>query len=897
MIVNLAKFNGSLPYASELYGVYQPLLGWRSARLANRFGAKGSAVHRSLAAALTEKMRPSYSLTPPSGASAAEGAEAALTITPGKTAPGVVSALPSALDTVVSRELVARLQREDLTDPAVWDRLVGPEGLAALLRIAESKISQGGGNGGNPHAAGLLADADADKAALAARESQIAGTLKQLQATGRYDVLHAMYAAGGRLVDVPVVDALAGLLGAPVSGPRASAAPSPADASLSPLGLVHLFRQYFFEFDSFLGPPVQHIWLSPGASVELIETSTRRTLTERTTEAATETTDRTERESTVQDELAASVRDENENSTKFGVSLAASASGGIGVFNTEASASTSYETENTRRAAKEKTHKQLRQQTIKLSTEIKRSFKSTFKTVVETTDTSSKRYLLQNTTDELVNYELRRKMRQVGVQVQDIGTQMCWQTYVDRPGDQLGTAKLVHIAQPPESQVQPTQLIPVPEEYEETVEGSWKGPDDDEFDTRLADRVLYPKHGFTYQRHGDVQWLNNNVAALEIHETAKGSNVLAVRIVGHSEDEDVFSYRFTVTYAPSAAYRKEIEDQNKERLKQVDQEKERAAKEAFYKAAQERVEIASEIAPRPFADLREEERIVVYRDLVRQLFTGAGLSGGTGQQAHHVMAELVQSLFDVEKMLYFVAPEWWVPNKLAGKQHIGVEGGDGTQEFEKSTVVTWGSGISDADDYYITAGSAPARLGSSLGWLLQLDGDNLRNAFLNAPWVKAIVPIRQGKEFEALDWLTNAGVEGTDGLDSLYVESVDGERARMLAVLKSYVWKDPNLAARYRTLTADRLTLHDAVRYLAVVVSAEWQKSRQKVSDRLPDGTPVNYLPTDKVYERGFDPLEKGFEAGGAEPFKVFDTWIEILPTDQIVASEVRYDPKTGMQI
>ena len=45
----------------------------------------------------------------------------------------------------------------------------------------------------------------------------------------------------------------------------------------------------------------------------------------------------------------------------------------------------------------------------------------------------------------------------------------------------------------------------------------------------------------------------------------------------------------------------------------------------------------------------------------------------------------------------------------------------------------WG-GVDDAerDNYYITEDSEPAKLGSSLGWLLQLDGDNMRNAFLNA---------------------------------------------------------------------------------------------------------------------------------------------------------------------
>jgi len=37
-------------------------------------------------------------------------------------------------------------------------------------------------------------------------------------------------------------------------------------------------------------------------------------------------------------------------------------------------------------------------------------------------------------------------MRQVGVQVQDYGVQLCWQAYVDLPGDEIGVAKLVHIA-------------------------------------------------------------------------------------------------------------------------------------------------------------------------------------------------------------------------------------------------------------------------------------------------------------------------------------------------------------------------------------------------------------------------------------------------------------------
>ena len=38
-----------------------------------------------------------------------------------------------------------------------------------------------------------------------------------------------------------------------------------ARAVISPIGVAHIFRQFFFEFDTFLGPSVEHLWLSPAA--------------------------------------------------------------------------------------------------------------------------------------------------------------------------------------------------------------------------------------------------------------------------------------------------------------------------------------------------------------------------------------------------------------------------------------------------------------------------------------------------------------------------------------------------------------------------------------------------------------------------------------------------------
>lgn len=57
----------------------------------------------------------------------------------------------------------------------------------------------------------------------------------------------------------------------------------------------------------------------------------------------------------------------------------------------------------------------------------------------------------------------------------------------------------------------------------------------------------------------------------------------------------------------------------------------------------------------------------------------------------------------------------------------------------------------------------------------------------------------------------------------------------------------------------------------------------------------VNTLAAEEVFETGFDPLAGGFRP--AKPYEVFDQWVEVLPTDQVVAVEVQYDPKTGQQL
>jgi hypothetical protein len=340
-------------------------------------------------------------------------------------------------------------------------------------------------------------------------------------------------------------------------------------------------------------------------------------------------------------------------------------------------------------------------------------------------------------------------------------------------------------------------------------------------------------------------------------------------------------------WEPDQAITKAIEDKNKENVEEFTARVEQEYRKQFAEAAKERIKLASKIVPRKYEELREEERIVVYRILIQDLLTH-GIPQ-PDDRTRHLVAELINSIFDVDKMLYFVAPEWWKP-RVHHHQSFGTlvptgkVGPDGLPEMKPATrtnlsgenEVGWG-GVKEyrPDNYYITEDSDPAKLGASLGWLLQLDGDNLRNAFLNAPWVKAVIPIRPGKERAALNWLKQ--VEGMNGIGPTDM----------------YTGKEPDLAGK---------TMVEVLEILADRVRAKHEKEIKAQAFPDPDAPldPANTVtatPVDRVYEHGFYPLQGGFRANVSDDFEVFDQWLEILPTDQVVAVEVAYDPKTGRQV
>lgn len=926
-ITDLTDYTAILPFASELFGVYQTLIGWRSKRQARRLASGAALDSRAMLSSLAHRF--AGRADPLFNADHQLQECRARIGDPAHPQPRDLSG------SVLLGAIVEQLrQRPEPPRGDRWEEIINENALTGLL---EGSVCQEytrdytrrwreGTQQPNFTPEPL-------KTAVASElrgESALAGLLLELAARRRYAQLDALFYGAG--LDPPSVNELFAEMPDTFRDPFLTFDPTRQvkDVTLSPLGIVHLFRQYFFELDTFLGTPVSHVWLSPGTTVELIETSTRRTLTERTTETLFERAQKDEKTASEGYEFSEGVKQDNRSDTKLGFSTTVTQSWGTG----SATANASIDLNKTQQVGREQAHKRMREQSAKISVEIRQSFKSTFKTVTETTDTSSKRYVISNPTGQLINYELRRKMRQVGVQIQDVGTYLCWQTFVDDPGDQLALPNMIHIAKPADLAAVPAfNEIPMPPEYVDIAfsgEAVWNFPDNDrqwagahpdvggrfvplatheiigvpaDYEVVREPDPFIPIAKTVMAAADDDSWNAANWGFLGM-VTPDRKYVRVGVMTGPGglawDDRITFKVSGAVRCRLMAAKRTEIQQANdklRKEIKVVELENARKTEKAYLDAVHERVTLASQVTKRKFEHLREEERTIVYRNLIKMLMSEHLYQNTpetpSGHQMRHVLSELINAIFDVDKMLYFVAPEWWKPRRVAGQ--LALSGPSLTDAID-GHVVRW------ADDeahgkYFITDKSDPATLGASLGWLLQLDGDELRNAFLNAPWVKAVIPIRPGKEQTAIQWLKSVGVEGVDGLDAAYA-APEAELNRIRSGLLATDPADP-------VASNAQVTIDDAIRHLCQEVAAKHRlamtvakypdaSDEDDIDAQINDDNRVASTPIEKVFEHGFYPLKGGFKAVGEKPFKVSSQWIEILPTDQVVPVEVEYDPKTG---
>ena len=315
-LTDLTDYTSVLPYDSEMFGVYQPLIGWKSRRIEKRFASGFSNDKKALLDVLKEKF---------SGQVKIKYGEGCLfeiqDIQPGSLVTGNLKSPGSVVIASVAEKLPPFSQYR----PTVWTSLLQEDTVNSIFKKAvvpyytEIYLEACKGGFASPQIPSLSRSRENNQLLKDSfinaferqlkYESAIAGGLQFLVKAKRFDDLRDIFY---NITDnEEVVGGIIKALGAP--GPQEAYLNlenmNPQDRShiesvaLSPISVVHLFRQYFFELDTFLGTPVGHVWLSPGSSAELIEVSTRKTTVEKSLETTVETTTKSETETTNEDEI------------------------------------------------------------------------------------------------------------------------------------------------------------------------------------------------------------------------------------------------------------------------------------------------------------------------------------------------------------------------------------------------------------------------------------------------------------------------------------------------------------------------------------------------------------------------------------------------------------------
>ncbi len=507
---------------------------------------------------------------------------------------------------------------------------------------------------------------------------------------------------------------------------------------LSPIGIAHFYRQLYYYVDEGYGPIEQCFTVAPKELIKISISSRRKQIQEEVMELGSE----------VVSERALEERNEYEVSDKvssmlqrnLSASMSVSASYTVPVFQAHAQASGSMDTSSQR--SKSTATRQLKNVTKRASERITKSYSLKTRTYDEFVETDETVREISNTGDKPVNYGLRRIFNRIKVQVQDVGPKLVWQLHIRDPGRGLRTSKFVHFMKAED--IPPKKDLPVdaPAKPEGGIE------------TARTQTALYEEGGRSY-------------AKLALKE-ASGRKIVEVRIDSmkdlaepreHKEQEKepapyrntiegewlpdkkeyqgkvrvrpgnskTISISFTYRWEPDEKAWKQWEDKKQEAVKTDTAEK--RMKE--FENSKKLLELQSKVTARPSNELRKEERYEILNRMVGHLF-------GNSQNPslpNPKEIEFFHRFFDIEALFVFNHPSWWNPRRKT---------------------------LMEEDKYPITESSEPAKLGKSLGWDIQLDGDNRRNEFLNSAWGRVCLPFKPGREKEAILWLATH-VEGKLG--------------------------------------------------------------------------------------------------------------------------------------
>jgi len=512
--------------------------------------------------------------------------------------------------------------------------------------------------------------------------------------------------------------------------------------ALSPIGIAHYFRQLYFNKEEGVGPIEEAFTIAPLETFEVIYQTIRKQIHEEVLQQGLESVS----ESAVEEKNLDEVSDKVSSMVQQDVSasMSANASGGIGVWQVGASATASF-SDSSQRGRELSTHR-LKEITKRASERITKSFSIKVTDSTEVTTSTTTRRVIRNDSPHPVSYGLRRVLRRVNVKVQDLGPRLVWQVYLRNPGEGLARSRFVHFQEAAPISVPdiPPGVPPRPAGGVETDSESTSLLYDSSRHVYYVAIVVKPGEdrdvtGVRIESITDLEGGGKDDEAPAPHNELDlgsswdpGTRTYTAKIAILPGDSPTVQVAFSYTWKPSEKVMAEWQKLRDDAAAKITQDLLTQQFEQHKTLITER----SKIKSRPANDLRREERYEVMNRMVSYLFG----RGDDPSEPTPLEIEYFHRYFDIDAIFTYNHPSWWKP-RFASKK-VGLQ----------------------REAYEITAESEPAPLGSSLGWLLQLDGDSRRNEFLNSPWARICVPMQASREREAIQWLAKH-LEGEVGYD------------------------------------------------------------------------------------------------------------------------------------
>ena len=210
-------------------------------------------------------------------------------------------------------------------------------------------------------------------------------------------------------------------------------------SAVTPLGLMHRYRQHFFYADLQKGRCELIRSLAPYETLEVVTTEEKVTTTEETVIKETELTTNISRERKDSTELTDRVANTVARTSTTNMSVNGSYTAVLWSAGGSASSTTSESSSKT----SERIAKTLNDITLKQSEQIRKKTTVTTRIAETRSDSITTRHTFQNPTEKPVTYGLYKLGYEVKSVIQDLGSLLVWQTRIEKPGQTLALSDLL----------------------------------------------------------------------------------------------------------------------------------------------------------------------------------------------------------------------------------------------------------------------------------------------------------------------------------------------------------------------------------------------------------------------------------------------------------------------